>query len=107
MSDRARRPTPAARRARPAGALLARRPVVTGARPRVLIGALIGALIVTALAAGRPAAAQPPTFAEVAGHAFGDRITLHQEMTRYLRALAESSDRVAVVDQGRSWEGRE
>ncbi|HUF78114.1 MAG TPA: M14 family metallopeptidase, partial [Thermoanaerobaculia bacterium] len=107
MSDRARRPTPAASRARPAGALLARRLVMTGARPRALIGALIGALIVTALAAGRPAAAQPPAFAEVAGHAFGDRITLHQEMTRYLRALAESSDRVAVVDQGRSWEGRE
>ena len=47
------------------------------------------------------------TFAEVVGHEFGERITVHHQMERYLRHLAESSDRVAVVEQGRSWEGRQ
>lgn len=54
-----------------------------------------------------PAAGPLPTFQEVTGHAFGERVTLHHEMVRYLRVLAEASDRVEVVDQGRSWEGRE
>ncbi|MFW6175288.1 MAG: M14 family metallopeptidase [Acidobacteriota bacterium] len=53
------------------------------------------------------AGAEVPTFQEVTGHDFGERITLHHQMVRYLRALAEASDRVEVVDQGRSWEGRE
>ena len=58
-------------------------------------------------AAELPAAGEVPTFQDVTGHAFGERITLHHEMVRYLRAVAEASDRVEVVDQGRSWEGRE
>jgi hypothetical protein len=48
-----------------------------------------------------------PSFAEVTGHAFGERTTVHAEMVRYLEALAESSDRVSLVRQGHSWEGRE
>ncbi len=48
-----------------------------------------------------------PTFAQVSGHAFGERITQHHEMVRYLEALAATSDRVQVVRQGTSWEGRE
>lgn len=52
------------------------------------------------------ARAQVPTFADVSGHTFGERITVHAEAVRYLERLAESSDRVAVVDQGVSWEGR-
>lgn len=53
-----------------------------------------------------PTAAQVPTFEAVVGHAFGERITQHHEMVRYLEALAESSDRVQIVEQGESWEGR-
>ncbi len=54
-----------------------------------------------------PAAAQDvPDFASVSGHAFGERITVHHEMARYLEALDEASPRVRVVDQGTSWEGR-
>jgi hypothetical protein len=47
-----------------------------------------------------------PTFAEATGHAFGERITVHPEMAAYLHRLAATSDRVAVIDQGTSWEGR-
>jgi hypothetical protein len=50
--------------------------------------------------------AQVPSFADVTGHAFGDRITHHHEMSRYLHRLAEASPRVEVRDQGESWEGR-
>ncbi|MBI1966552.1 MAG: hypothetical protein HYS40_01040 [Gemmatimonadetes bacterium] len=57
---------------------------------------------------GGPSAtpAQAPAFREVAGHAFGERITLHHEMVRYLERLAATSPRVRVVEQGWSWEGR-
>ena len=50
---------------------------------------------------------QVPSFKEVSGHHLGERITQHHVMVRYLEALARSSPRVVVVDQGRSWEGRE
>ncbi len=50
--------------------------------------------------------AQVPTFREVSGHDFGERITQHFEMQRYLERLAESSPRVKLIRQGESWEGR-
>ncbi len=50
---------------------------------------------------------QVPTFKEVVGHDFGERITLHHQMVRYLERLAERSNRVRIVNQGRSWERRE
>lgn len=53
------------------------------------------------------AGAQAPTFEEVTGHAFGERITQHHEMVRYLDRLATASDRVTIERIGRSWEGRE
>jgi hypothetical protein len=54
-----------------------------------------------------PAAeAQVPTLRDVAGHDFGERITLHHEMVAYLRSLAEASPRVTIVEQGNSWEER-
>ncbi len=56
--------------------------------------------------AGGSVAAQVPTFAEISGHDFGVRITVHHQMAAYLEALATSSPRVTVVDQGSSWEGR-
>jgi hypothetical protein len=59
------------------------------------------------LAAGVPGlAGQTPTFREVTGHAFGERITVHHEMARYLGRLAETSDRVRVERLGESWERR-
>lgn len=62
----------------------------------------------TLLVGVAPAAAveDVPTFAEISGHEFGERITLHHEMIGYLEALAESSPRVSLIDQGTSWEGR-
>lgn len=54
----------------------------------------------------RPASAQVPGFRDVTGHAFGERITVHAEMVRYLERLAATSPRVRVIEQGRSWEGR-
>ncbi len=72
---------------------------------RFLPVAPIALLIVTAFAPP-PTAAQVPTFAEVTGHDFGERITQHHEAVLYLRTLAETSDRVRIVDQGETWEGR-
>ncbi|MDH3497232.1 MAG: M14 family zinc carboxypeptidase [Gemmatimonadota bacterium] len=46
-----------------------------------------------------------PTFREVTGRTFGERITQHFEMERYLLQLAQTP-RVRVVRQGESWEGR-
>ncbi|NIN71074.1 MAG: hypothetical protein GTO46_03875 [Gemmatimonadetes bacterium] len=53
-----------------------------------------------------PAAAQIPSFAEVTGHEFGERITVHHEMVAYLKTLDEVSDRVRVIEQGETWEKR-
>ncbi|MEX2527466.1 MAG: M14 family metallopeptidase [Gemmatimonadota bacterium] len=57
------------------------------------------------LTGGGALEAQVPSFQDVTGLAFGDRITLHHEMVGYLEALARTSDRVEMVDQGRSYEG--
>ncbi|HSG82859.1 MAG TPA: M14 metallopeptidase family protein [Gemmatimonadota bacterium] len=70
------------------------------------IGTLIAIALCTALAGPGRAAAQTPSFAEITGHAFGERVTVHQEAVRYLEALAATSDRVRIVEQGASWEGR-
>ena len=53
-----------------------------------------------------PAPAQVPTFRDATGHDFGERITQHHEMQRYVERLAATSPRVVAVDQGASWEGR-
>ncbi len=50
--------------------------------------------------------AQVPTFDSVAGHRFGQRITQHGQVMRYLDRLAEASPRVQVIEQGESWGGR-
>ncbi len=52
------------------------------------------------------APAQIPSFADVTGHEFGERITQHHQAVRYLQTLAESSDRVRIMEQGETWEGR-
>lgn len=45
-----------------------------------------------------------PTFRESTGHEFGERITVHHEMERYLERLAATSNRVKLIRQGESWE---
>ena len=70
---------------------------LTLAAPTIAVAVALAAL---------PATAQVPRFAEVTGHDFGERITLHHEAVQYLRVLAEASDRVRVIEQGESWEGR-
>jgi hypothetical protein len=71
---------------------------------RLALTALTALTIV--VLASTTATAQIPSFAEVTGHEFGERATVHHEMVRYLRTLAELSDRVQVVEQGETWEGR-
>jgi hypothetical protein len=67
-------------------------------------------IAIAALCAGAlfdsKASAQTPSFADVTGHEFGERVTQHHEAVLYLKTLAEVSDRVRVVEQGESWEGR-
>ena len=67
-------------------------------KPLVASFALIGAI---------PLYSQVPTFSEVSGHDFGERITVHHEMVAYLDALDRTSDRVVVQKVGESWEGRD
>jgi hypothetical protein len=47
-----------------------------------------------------------PTLEQVVGHAWSERITMHHEAERYLRALAETSPRVRLVRFGETWEGK-
>ena len=59
------------------------------------------------LTAAMPLSAQSvKPFSAVAGHDFGERISLHREMEAYVQHLAERSPRVKVIHQGRTWEQR-
>jgi hypothetical protein len=69
-------------------------------------GALAVLALLVALAGPAGVTAQVPTFAEATGHDFGQRVTLHHEAISYLQALAASSDRVTLIHQGETWEGR-
>ncbi len=70
----------------------------------------IGSLLCTlalALMPGPVAAQGPvPTFREVVGHQFGERITQHHQAMAYLERLAATSPRVTLVKMGQSWERR-
>jgi hypothetical protein len=68
---------------------------------------IVPVLLAALLAFAAPLAAQAPRFADVSGHEFGERITQHAHMVRYLERLAAESPRVTVETQGRSWQGRE
>jgi hypothetical protein len=52
------------------------------------------------------AQAAVPSFRDVTGHNFGERITRHHQMQDYVQRLAATSDRVRLIRQGESWEGR-
>jgi hypothetical protein len=56
-----------------------------------------------------PATAQGPvpTFRDVTGHNFGERITQHHQAMQYLERLAAASPRVTLVRMGQSWERRD
>jgi hypothetical protein len=58
------------------------------------------------LVAAGAARAQVPSFRQVTGHTFGERITLHHQMQAYLERLAATSPRVRLIRQGESWERR-
>lgn len=71
-----------------------------------IVPLVTAALAIAFLVPAQTVAAEPPAFAAVTGHALGERVTVHAEMVRYLEALAKSSERVTLLEQGRSWEGR-
>ena len=49
-----------------------------------------------------------PPPARVLGYEFGDRISSHANIVRYLQALAAAEpNRIRIFEYGRSWEGRE
>ena len=64
----------------------ARLPVCPSAR-------LLATLLILAPSA---ATTQVPTFRDITGHAFGERITQHYQMVEYLEALAAASPRVTA-----------
>lgn len=68
---------------------------------------LLLALLVFLVPAGVLWSAEVPRYQDVTGHAFGERITTHADMVRYLERLAATSPRVKVVNQGKSWEERD
>lgn len=47
-----------------------------------------------------------PTLKQVVGHGWGEGITMHHEMERYLQALEKASPRIRVVQQGETWTGK-
>ena len=47
-----------------------------------------------------------PTLKQIVGYGWGERITTHHEMERYLTALADASPRVQLREMGESWQGR-
>ncbi len=63
-------------------------------------------LLLPLLIPGLVSAAVLPTFKEATGHDFGERITEHHQMIRYLEMLDRDSPRVRILQQGESWEGR-
>lgn len=49
-----------------------------------------------------------PTPRKVLGYDFGDRISSHANIVRYLNALAAAEpNRIKVFEYGKTWEGRE
>lgn len=47
-----------------------------------------------------------PTLNDLVGHAWGESITSHAEMERYIHELAEATPNVKIVEYGQTWEGR-
>ena len=47
-----------------------------------------------------------PTLKQTLGHEWGENITMHHELERYLSRLAESTRKIRLVKYGETWEGR-
>ena len=47
-----------------------------------------------------------PTLEQVVGHKWGEKITMHHEVEKYIHRLAEVSKNVRVVKYAETWEGR-
>lgn len=47
-----------------------------------------------------------PTLEQVVGHSWGEKITSHGEVERYIKALAEASPNVKLIEYGKTWEAR-
>ncbi len=47
-----------------------------------------------------------PTLKQIVGHNWGEMITAPDEMERYLKALAEVSSKVQIIEYGKTWENR-
>jgi hypothetical protein len=47
-----------------------------------------------------------PTLEQVVGHSWGEKITMHHEVERYLNALVAASPNVRLVRYGETWEDR-
>ncbi|HWQ03661.1 MAG TPA: M14 family zinc carboxypeptidase, partial [Candidatus Nitrosotenuis sp.] len=47
-----------------------------------------------------------PTLEQVVGHAWGENITAHAEVEKYLEALVKATPRAKLVRYGATWEGR-
>ena len=93
----------------PSHAAVGAEPLGTTAARGLVRAVVAAALLLTALAGALPLAAQsdgPHSLAAVVGHRFGERITVHHQMVRYLEHLAEATDRVRLVVQGYSEERR-
>ena len=50
--------------------------------------------------------ASVPTLESVAGHGWGEDVSSHAQIDRYVHALAEASPKVRLQTYARSWEGR-
>ncbi|MCG8606734.1 M14 family metallopeptidase, partial [bacterium] len=49
---------------------------------------------------------QIPTLEQIVGHAWGEKITSHGEMEKYIQALAAASPNIILQEHGKTWEGR-
>lgn len=67
----------------------------------------VAVCVLAALLALPVHAQDAPTFEEVAGHAFGERVTLNHQANQYVEAVADASDRVVMEHEGESWQGRD
>ena len=47
-----------------------------------------------------------PTLEQITGHAWGEKITMHHELERYIHALADASPNVVLASHGETWEGK-
>ena len=81
---------------------------------RSLCLAFVGSVLLGSTAWGQGARFLPgtkynadvPTLRQVVGHGWAEAISSTADIERYIRALADHSPQVQLVEYGRSWEGR-